>query len=47
MSPTLKLALATGVALATLTGAASSADVKFGFLGGFTGPHRKPDAADL
>jgi len=38
MSPTLKLALATGVALATLTGAASSADVKFGFLGGVTGP---------
>jgi len=34
----LKLALATGVAIAGLSGAAMAADVKFGFLGGVTGP---------
>ncbi len=38
MMPTLKMALATGVALACLSGAATAADVKFGFLGGVTGP---------
>ncbi|MEM6461149.1 MAG: ABC transporter substrate-binding protein [Pseudomonadota bacterium] len=38
MLPKLKMALATGVALAGLSGAAMAADVKFGFLGGVTGP---------
>ncbi len=38
MLPKLKLALATCVAVAGLTGAAVAADVKFGFLGGVTGP---------
>ena len=38
MLPKLKMALATGVALASLSGAALAADVKFGFLGGVTGP---------
>ena len=38
MLPKLKLALATGVAIAGLSGAAMAEDVKFGFLGGVTGP---------
>lgn len=38
MLPKLKMALAAGVALAGLSGAAMAADVKFGFLGGVTGP---------
>tara|TARA_R110002126_G_scaffold291750_1_gene456678 strand:+ start:317 stop:1522 length:1206 start_codon:yes stop_codon:yes gene_type:complete len=38
MLPKLKMALAAGVALAGLSGAAQAADVKFGFLGGVTGP---------
>jgi branched-chain amino acid transport system substrate-binding protein len=38
MLPKFKTALATGVALASLSGAAMAADVKFGFLGGVTGP---------
>ena len=38
MLPKLKMVLATGVALACLSGAAPAADVKFGFLGGVTGP---------
>ncbi len=38
MLPQIKMALAAGVALAGLSGAAMAADVKFGFLGGVTGP---------
>ncbi|MEX3007340.1 ABC transporter substrate-binding protein [Hoeflea sp. TYP-13] len=38
MLPKLKMALAASVALAGLSGAAMAADVKFGFLGGVTGP---------
>lgn len=38
MLPKLKMALAASIALAGLTGAATAADVKFGFLGGVTGP---------
>lgn len=38
MLPKLKMALVTGVAIAGLSGAAMAADVKFGFLGGVTGP---------
>lgn len=38
MLPKLKMVLAASVALAGLSGAAMAADVKFGFLGGVTGP---------
>jgi branched-chain amino acid transport system substrate-binding protein len=38
MLSNLKLVVATGVALAGLSGATVAADVKFGFLGGVTGP---------
>ncbi|MCY6382058.1 ABC transporter substrate-binding protein [Hoeflea prorocentri] len=38
MFPKLKMVLAASVALAGLSGAATAADVKFGFLGGVTGP---------
>ncbi|WP_136659383.1 ABC transporter substrate-binding protein [Nitratireductor sp. XY-223] len=38
MLPKIKVALAASIALAGLSGAATAADVKFGFLGGVTGP---------